>query len=109
MNVPEQSLVSAINDSFGIELRKDISTDQLTDMLAGHINDLIDRDFNKLVNLLYRIDVNESRLRQMLNENAHDAGKIIAGLIIERQLQKIASRESFRNNNESSIDEKEKW
>jgi hypothetical protein len=109
MNAHEQSLVSAINDSLGIELKKDINADQLADLLAGHINDLIDRDFNKLVNLLYRIDVNESKLRQMLNENAHDAGRIIAGLIIERQLQKIASRESFRNNNESNIDEKEKW
>ena len=109
MNVPEQSLVAAINDSMEIELRQDISADQLADILAEHINDLIDRNFNKLVNLLYRIDVNESKLRQMLNENSTDAGKIIARLIIERQLQKIASRESFRNGNENSIDEKEKW
>ena len=109
MNVPEQSLVAAINDSLGIELKKDISADQLTNILAGHINDLIETNFNKLVNLLYRIDINESKLRQMLNENSHDAGKIIAGLIIERQLQKIASRERFRDSTENSIDEKEKW
>jgi hypothetical protein len=109
MNDPQHSLVSVINDSLGIELRKDTSADQLADILAGHVNDLIDHDFNKLVNLLYRIDVNESKLRQMLNDNAHDAGRIIAGLIIERQLQKIAFRESFRSNNESNIDEKEKW
>ena len=109
MNVPEQNLVSAINDSLGIELKKEVSSDQLADILAEHINDLIDRNFNKLVNLLYRIDVNESKLRQMLHENAHDAGRIIGGLIIERQLQKIAFRESFRSNNESNIDEKEKW
>jgi hypothetical protein len=109
MNVPEQNLVSAINDSLGIELKKDLSADQLADILSEHINDLIDRNFNKLVNLLYRIDVNESKLRQMLNENSNDAGRVIAGLIIERQLQKIASRESFRNSNENSIDEKEKW
>ena len=109
MNVPEQSLVSAISNSLGIELRKDITAEQLTDILAEHINDLIDRDFNKLVNLLYRIDVNESKLRQMLNENSNDAGRIIAGLIIERQIQKITYRESFRNSNENDIDEKEKW
>ena len=109
MNVPEQNLVSAINDSLGIELKKDVSADQLTDILAEHINDLIDRNFNKLVNLLYRIDVDESKLRQMLNENSSDAGRVIAGLIIERQLQKITSRETFRNSNENSIDEKEKW
>ena len=109
MKVPGQNLVSAINDSLGIELKKDLSADQLIDILAEHINDLIDRNFNKLVNLLYRIDVNESKLRQMLNENSTDAGRVIAGLIVERQLQKIASRESFRNSDENGIDEKEKW
>ena len=109
MNVPEQNLVSAINDSLGIELKKEVSSDQLADILAEHINDLIDRNFNKLVNLLYRIDVNESKLREMLNENSNDAGRVIAGLIIERQLQKIKSRESFGINNDNSIDENEKW
>ena len=109
MNDTEHSLVAAINDSLGIELKETISADQLTDILAEHINDLIDHNFTKLVNLLYRIDVNESKLRQMLAENAHDAGRIIAGLIIERQLQKIASRERFSNRDENSIDENEKW
>ena len=109
MKVPEDRLVTAINDSFGIELRNNISPDQLTDILAGHINDMIDCNFNKLVNLLYRIDINESKLRQMLVENSLDAGRIIARLIIERQLQKIESRENFRNRNENSIDENEKW
>ena len=109
MNVPEPNLVSAINDSLEIELRKDISADQLKDMLTGYVNDLIDRNFNKLVNILYRIDVNEFKLRQMLNENPGEAGRIIAELIIERQLQKITSRENFRNNDENNIDEKEKW
>ena len=108
MNVPEQSLVAEINDSLGIELRNNISADQLADVLTAHINDLIDRNFNKLVNLLYRIDINESKLRQMLDENSQDAGRVIAGLIIERQLQKIASREQFRKN-ENNIDENEKW
>jgi hypothetical protein len=109
MNTQEQNLASAISASFELELRKDTSADQLLDILAAHINDMIDHDFNRLVNVLYRIDVNESKLRQMLNENAHDTGRVIAGLIIERQLQKIASRESFRTNNERSIDEDEKW
>ena len=115
MNVPGQNLVSAINDSLGIELKKDLSADQLTDILAEHINDLIDRNFNKLVNLLYRIDVNESKLRQMLNENSTDAGRVIAGLIVERQLQKIKTRQQFsqRDDNlptgQAGVADEEKW
>jgi hypothetical protein len=110
MSIPENSLVAVLNDSFEIELKDNITMDQLKEILAEHVNHLIDRDFNKLVSLLYRIDVNESKLRQLLDENSsYDAGRIIAGLVIERQLQKIKSREQFRTKNQNNIDENEKW
>jgi hypothetical protein len=34
---------------------------------------------------------------------------IIAELIIERQIQKVKSRENYRNKGENSMDENEKW
>jgi len=110
MTVPVNNLVTVINNSLGIELNENISLDQLKDLLAGHINDLIEHNFNKLISILYRIDINESRLKQLLAENsAQDAGRIIAELVIQRQLQKIAYRERFGNTGENSIDENEKW
>ena len=110
MGYPEENLVAALNDSFGIELKENISLDQLKDRLAEQVNYLVDHDFNKLVSLLYRIDVNETRLRQLLIEHAtYDAGRIIADLVIERQLQKIKSREQFQAKNQNKIDENEKW
>ena len=51
--------------------------------LATQINELIKNDFNLLVQILYRIDVDETRLKQVLNSNpGEDAGKIIAAVII---------------------------
>ena len=77
--------------------------------LAEEINELIKNDFNHLVQILYRIDVNETRLKQVLNSNPNeDAGKIIAALIIERQLQKIKSRQEFTQKDNDFSDE-EKW
>ena len=73
--------------------------EQLRDKLAVAINELINHDFEKLVFHLYRIDVDEARMRALLaNRPGENAGGLIAELIIERQLQKLKSRETFRKN-----------
>lgn len=91
-----------------IDLPDDISYELLVARLSEHINDLIQTDFQKLVSILYRVDVSEPKLKYLLKENpGEDAGKIIAGLIIERQLQKIKSREDFRR--DSTISDEERW
>ncbi len=73
-----------------------LRTDELYQRLAAYINELITNDFEKLVQLLYRIDVNEAKLKMLLQSSPHeDAAKLIADLIIERQMQKIKSRKQF--------------
>lgn len=58
--------------------------------LAAYVNELIMTNFERLVQLLYRIDVSEEKLKKLLRQNPEsDAGIIIADLIIERQKQKI--------------------
>ena len=77
--------------------------------LAEKINELIKNDFDHLVQILYRIDVNEVRLKQVLKDNPNeDAGKIIATLIIEKQLQKMANRQQF-SRQDDNFSEEEKW
>lgn len=67
-----------------------LNDDLIIQQLADYINNLILTNFERLVQLLYRIDVNEAKLKYLLKENpAEDAGRIIALLIIERQIQKI--------------------
>jgi hypothetical protein len=64
--------------------------DSLIQQLADYINQLILVNFERLVQLLYRIDVSEAKVKYLLKENPdEDAGRIIALLIIERQVQKI--------------------
>ncbi len=77
--------------------------------LSVAINEMILSDFDKLVMMLYRLDINETKLRKILNENpSQDAGNMIADLIIERQLQKIKSRQQF-SQRDNNISEEEKW
>ncbi len=77
--------------------------------LAEEINELIKNNFDRLVQILYRIDISETRLKQVLSNNPNeDAGKIIAALLIERELQKIKSRQQFSQKDGDFSDE-EKW
>ena len=100
-------LIPAIKLSFNIELPDDLSMEELKQSLSAYINQLIQTDFEKLVSLLYQIDVNESKLKYLLQENKkEDAGNSIAELILERQLQKIKSRRDAKNKNDISEDEK---
>jgi hypothetical protein len=76
--------------------------------LSVRINEMITSDFSGLLSLLYRLDVDERKLRSLLLQQADaDAGDVIAALIYERQLQKIKSRQEFRRDDD--IDENEKW
>ena len=77
--------------------------------LAAKINQLVNEDFNKLISILYRLDIDEHLLKNLLQDaNANDAGTIIAGMVIQRQLQKNKSRREFRQRDDT-IDESEKW
>ena len=85
------------------------SNGEIRRQLSVAINEMILSDFDKLVMLLYRLDINETKLRKILNENpSQDAGNMIADLIIERQLQKIKSRQQF-SQRDNNISEEEKW
>ena len=68
--------------------------------LIAYINDCIQNDFNKLVQLLYRIDVSEEKLKYILQLNPNeDAAKLIAAVIIERLAATRAARASFSATN----------
>ena len=81
----------------------------LSRVLAERINEMINNDFQRLISILYRIDVSELKLQQILNANRGvDAGSIIADLIIERQKEKIKTRQQF-NKKDPGISDEEKW
>ena len=67
-----------------------------TAQLEEFINECIKTDFSRLVQLLYRIDVSEQKLKTILQANPNeDAGKLIAGIILERLAATKKARESF--------------
>lgn len=110
-------LIADLNRVYGWELTASgrghqPDENELETQLAEKINILIQRDFEALVQLLYRIDVSEKRLRGFLDsDSGEDAGRIIARLIMERQWQKIESRRRYRQDDAGSNDDAgvERW
>jgi hypothetical protein len=105
----DKEIIRHLRDDMAIDLPENILLNEAAALLAVYINKLIETDFHKLISILYRLDVSEIKLRKLLEENTgSDAGLIIADLIIERQIQKIKSRQQF-GRNDNMIDENEKW
>lgn len=94
--------------SFSVALKEN-EWEEKRQALAAALNQLLQSDFQKLVAILYRVDISESKLKFLLKENpGTDAGLIIADLVIERQLQKIKSKQQYRHPG-NNIDDNEKW
>lgn len=78
-----------------------------TDLIQA-INWLISKDFEKLVFILYRIDVSEAKIKSLLDQaNTTDAAPVIAEAIMQRLAEKKASREKYKQ--DPSASDEEKW
>ncbi len=86
---------------FDIEIRFSGDTKnayaELFNQMEFEIEKVLNRDFNKLLNLLYRIDVNENEIakREHLNPDASLAA-LVSDVIIRRELKKVLLRYYFK-------------
>jgi hypothetical protein len=75
--------------------------------LEEAINRMILQDFNGLVQLLYRVDVDEQKLKKILHGAMDvDAARLIADELILRQQQKLLARQ---NTERPSIPPEDAW
>ncbi len=106
----ENGIEKYLNETFELSIPVNSTREQSAVLLAERINYLIINDFSMLVQILYRIDVSEQKIKSLLKENkGSDAGKILASLIIERQTEKTRSRQQTGRDDKNTIDETERW
>lgn len=104
----EKNIINYLSEVFAVSFNPEVNTGQLEAIMAERINYLLINDFPKLLQLLYRIDISESKLKSLISSNPGiDSGKIIANMIIERQLEKARLREHFKKTDTG--DDEEKW
>lgn len=100
MNEFEKISAEIIQRNFDLqEMSGDAATMQhLRELLIEKLNYLLDHDFEKLLWILYRIDVSEQKAKQALSqESAEPPAAVLADLIIGRQQQKLITRMQFSN------------
>jgi len=84
----------------------------LLDKLTWIINYLIDRDIERLFWMLYRIDVSEKKVKSTLDYTGpDDAGRALAKLVLEREIQKAQTRAHFKDTSfqDNEMDDEERW
>ena len=96
--------ISNVFNKFGLHLPlspSDVENlNELRIYLTGKLEDMLDNNYNLLVNTLYRIDVNEEKLNELFgSKNRAYIPSALADLIIERQLQKIHFRKKYKEGN----------
>lgn len=110
-----QETFNIINKDFKIQ-KDDQDTEQqikagfdfIREHLTERIRYLMDNEYEKLMRLLYRIDVNEFKLKQAFKENMFDdMPPIVADLVIERQLIKARLRTAYRSEFDGMMNETE--
>ena len=68
--------------------------------LTEKMKDMLDKNYNLLINTLYRIDINEKKLAELFaDKNKESIPQKLAELIIERQIEKINFRKRYREGN----------
>lgn len=80
-----------------LEIGEDASFDWLTTYLERQINHLLDHDFNRLINAMYRIDIPDHKVNEFLHSSkSGELAKNIAIAIIEREKQKVLTRMKYQ-------------
>lgn len=90
-----------------IDLKTEKDIPNLEVFLSEYFNDLINHDFEKFIHILYRLDINEQKIKKLLAGSPPNSGNIIAKMVIERQLEKEITKRNYKMDN--SIPEDEKW
>ena len=70
------------------QLNKEVSIEKF-EVLVAYVDFLIQTDFNKLISILYRVDVSEEKLKVALQENNNTPiSRVIATMLLKRELEK---------------------
>ena len=99
----EQKLSELIIQDFNLESEQSLNQidhlNELKEKLEKIVAYLLDNDFERLLNAMYRLDINEEKFKMALSgigKNAVSAE--ITDLIISREIQKLKTRIKYNKN-----------
>ncbi len=89
-----KSLSTLIGKDF--ELEQEITESAIREKMIYAFSWLLDNDISKMMQILYRADVNEERLKALLvSHSVLPSAEIVADEYISRQKQKVETRKKY--------------
>ena len=74
----------------------ELTRENLLQKLGKLVAYLMEKDFGKLLQVLYRIDIPEEKLKAALASNEASPSEVVAQMIFERVMQKVETRKRYR-------------
>ncbi|WP_316829778.1 hypothetical protein [Pedobacter aquatilis] len=88
------SVIKIISKDF--DINENLSESQLHETLVNAFAYLIDNDFSKLIQILYKADVDQYKLKELLETaEGRSAAEVIADTYIARQMAKLETWKKY--------------
>lgn len=85
---------------------EELTEEEFFDFLADHIAYLIEHKLEYLMSLMYRLDINEAKVHFALSPMAAEPANIgIARLVMERQKQRVATKQYYKQVQPDDMDD----
>jgi hypothetical protein len=98
MNNDSQEVFDIVSGNFELQKQDVLSYEELHNILSQRIRELLEKNVEKLVHILYRIDVNQKKTDDIFNNlSKDDIALLLTDAVIERQLQKVHTRRKYKN------------
>ena len=98
MNNDSQEVFDIVSGNFELQKQDVLSYEELHYILSQRIRELLEKNVEKLVHILYRIDVNQKKTDDIFNNlSKDDIALLLTDAVIERQLQKVHTRRKYKN------------
>lgn len=98
-SLPEETF-SLITKNFQLpEIQEGFSEEKAVEILTKAISQLMDRNLERLLQICYRVDLSENRLKQILHESEPErVAADLAKALWERQKLKVEIRRKYSGN-----------
>ena len=95
-SISEETYALVLKDFQLPDIVDDFSEEKAVEVLTKAISQLMDRNLEKLLQVCYRVDLSEMKLKQILQESEPDrVASDLARALWERQKQKVEIRRKY--------------
>ena len=93
-----KEVYSIISLNFELQKADVLTIDDVKRILGARIRELLDKNVELLVSIIYRIDLSQKKIDEIFkNESKDEIALQIADAVIERQLLKVQTRKLYKN------------